>query len=84
MRRLDLRLPTESPIQAFDGLNRRPVTGRVRVLAERTGGWTRERGSVQLEGKVVLREPPCGVLPARAPARCWATIRFGPRRPRAA
>ncbi len=37
MRRLDLQLPTESPVETVDGLNRRPVTSRVRVLAERAG-----------------------------------------------
>lgn len=54
---LDLRLPSKSPVQTFDGLNRRPVAGRIRVLAERTGGWTSQSSSVQFEGDVMLREP---------------------------
>lgn len=34
---LDLRLPTESPVPALNGLNRCPVDGRVRVPSDRSG-----------------------------------------------
>lgn len=63
MGRLDLQLPTESPVETVDGLNRRPVAGRIRVLAERARAGTGERRSMQLEGSVMLRKPPDRIEP---------------------
>src|SRR5262245_36019556 len=70
---LDRRLPSESPVQTLDRLDRRPITRRVRVVAYRVGPFAEQRSVRQSEGRVMLREAAGGVEPepGRLTLRRW-------------
>jgi hypothetical protein len=63
MGRLDRRLPSESPVQAIDGLDDRPMARCVRVVVHWAGRCAEERSAGQVEGCVMLRKAAGGLEP---------------------